>query len=115
MARRMKLINPRTHFLKISHHGNEGATSKHFADETRPAISVASTDADVGHQLDEEVITRLEDVGSEVLATFLPDREDGDRARDYIIRTDGHLYETGDEEGVIFEVTHEAPALQLEE
>ena len=115
MAERMKLIHPRTHFLKISHHGNIGATSKLFADGTRPAISVASTDEDAGHQLDEEVITRLEAVGSEVLATFIPERAAADKARDYIVRTDGFLYETADEEGVIFEVTHQAPALGLGE
>ncbi len=108
---RLQALNTRTHFLKITHHGNRSGTSQNFVSALRPAIAAASTDVDPGHELDVEVRTRLASVNSEVLATFDPNRAEADRARDIIIRTDGFIWDDGIGEGVLFEVIDRQPAL----
>ena len=115
MTPRLQALNPRTHFLKITHHGNKSGTSEDFVSALRPAIAAASTDDDEGHELDDEVRTRLSNVNSRVLATFDPDRGAADRARDIIIRTDGFVWEDGIGDGVLFEVIERQPALRLGE
>ena len=70
MTPRLQALNPRTHFLQLSHHGNKTGTSQDFVSALRPAIAAASTDDDPGHALDQEVRDRLSNVNSRVLATF---------------------------------------------
>ncbi len=115
MTPRLQALNARTHFLKLSHHGNKTGTSEDFVSALRPAIAAASTDDDEGHELDDEVRTRLSNVNSRVLATFDPDRGAADRARDIIIHTDGFVWEDGLGDGVLFEVIERQPALRLGE
>jgi hypothetical protein len=111
---RLQALNPRTHFLKITHHGNKTGTSQDFVSALRPAIAAASTDVDPGHELDDEVRTRLSGVNSQVLATFEPNPANADQARDIIIRTDGFIWDDGIGEGVLFEVIDRQPALRLD-
>ncbi len=59
MTPRLQALNTRTHFLKLTHHGNKPGTSQDFVSAMRPAIAAASTDDDPGHTLDTEVRTRL--------------------------------------------------------
>jgi beta-lactamase superfamily II metal-dependent hydrolase len=113
MTPRLQALNPRTHFLKLSHHGNRTGTSEDFVSALRPAIAVASTDNDPGHELDDEVRTRLANVNSQVLATFDPNRAAAVRARDIIIRTDGFIWSNGNVDGVLFEVMDRQPAIHL--
>ncbi len=98
---------------QLSHHGNRTGTSQDFVSALRPAIAVASTDDDSGHELDEEVRTRLANVNSRVLATFDPNRAAAVRSRDLVIRTDGFIWSDGNNDGVLFEVIDRQPALQL--
>ena len=111
MTPRLQALNPRTHFLQLSHHGNKTGTSQDFVSALRPAIAAASTDDDPGHELDKEVRDRLSKVKSRVLATF--DRKRNPTKRDIIIRTDGFIWGDGTEDGVVFEVIERQPALQL--
>jgi hypothetical protein len=113
MTTRLQALNPRTHFLQLSHHGNKTGTSQDFVSALRPAIAAASTDDDPGHELDVEVRTRLASVNSQVFATFDPNRAIADRARDFIVRTDGFTWTDGNVDGVMFEVVDRQPALQL--
>ena len=113
MTPRLQVLNPRTHFLKLSHHGNRTGTSQNFVSALRPAIAAASTDDDPGHELDDEVRTRLANVNSQVLATFDPNRAAAVRARDIIIRTDGFIWSDGNVDGVLFEVIDRQPAIHL--
>lgn len=114
MTPRLQALNTRTHFLKITHHGNRTGTSQDFVSALRPAIAAASTDEDPGHELDDDVRTRLSSVNSQVLATFDLNRDAADRARDIIIRTDGFIWDDGIGEGVLFEVIDRQPALRLD-
>ena len=113
MTPRLQALNPRTHFLQLSHHGNKTGTSQDFVSALRPAIAAASTDDDPGHELDDEVRDRLSNVNSRVLATFDRNRNAANRAKDVIIRTDGFIWGDGTEDGVLFEVIERQPALQL--
>ena len=113
MTTRLQALNPRTHFLKLSHHGNRTGTSQDFVSALRPAIAAASTDEDAGHELDDEVRTRLSNVNSQVLATFDPNRAAAVRARDIVIRTDGFIWSDGNVDGVLFEVIDRQPAIHL--
>lgn len=111
MTPRLQALNPRTHFLQLSHHGNKTGTSQDFVSALRPAIAAASTDDDAGHELDQEVRDRLSNVNSRVLATFDPNRSAA--KRDIIVRTDGFIWGDGTGDGVLFEVLEQAPALGL--
>ena len=111
MTPRLQAINPRTHFLQLSHHGNKTGTSQDFVSALRPAIAAASTDDDPGHELDQEVRDRLSNVNSRVLATF--DRNRSAAKRDIIVRTDGFIWGDGIGDGVLFEVIEQQPALGL--
>ena len=113
MRARLQALNTRTHFLQLSHHGNRTGTSQDFVSALRPAIAVASTDDDAGHELDDDVRTRLANVNSRVLATFDPIRAAAVRSRDLVIRTDGFIWSDGNNDGVLFEVLDRQPALQL--
>ncbi len=109
----LQALNARTHFLKLTHHGNKTGSSPKFVSALRPAIAAASTDDDPGHELDSEVRNRLSTVNSQVLATFDPKRAAAIRARDIVIRTDGFIWDNGTSDGALFEVTNQPPALQL--
>ena len=111
MTPRLQALNPRTHFLQLSHHGNKTGTSQDFVSALRPAIAAASTDDDPGHELDQDVRDRLAAVNSQVLATF--DRNRSPTKRDIIIRTDGFILGDGIDDGVLFEVLEQQPAFQL--
>ncbi len=111
MTPRLQALNPRTHFLQLSHHGNKTGTSQDFVSALRPAIAAASTDDDPGHELDQEVRDRLSNVNSRVLATFDPKRSAA--KRDIIVRTDGFMWGDGTGDGVLFEVVEQQPALRL--
>ena len=111
MTPRLQALNPRTHFLQLSHHGNKTGTSQDFVSALRPAIAAASTDDDAGHELDQEVRDRLSNVNSQVFATFDPNRNP--KKRDIIIRTDGFIWGDGTGDGVLFEVLEQQPALGL--
>ena len=111
MTPRLQALNPRTHFLQLSHHGNKTGTSQDFVSALRPAIAAASTDDDPGHELDQEVRDRLSNVNSRVLATF--DRNRSTAKRDIIVRTDGFIWGDGTGDGVLFEVIEQQPALGL--
>ena len=111
MTPRLQALNPRTHFLQLSHHGNKTGTSQDFVSALRPAIAAASTDDDSGHELDQEVRDRLSIVDSRVLATFDPNRSAP--KRDIIVRTDGFIWGDGTGDGVLFEVLEQQPALGL--
>ncbi len=111
MTTRLQMLNPRTHFLQLSHHGNKTGTSQDFVSALRPAIAAASTDDDAGHELDQEVRDRLSNVNSQVFSTFDPNRSP--KKRDIIIRTDGFIWGDGTGDGVLFEVLEQQPALGL--
>ncbi len=113
MTPRLQALNPRTHFLQLSHHGNRTGTSQNFVSALRPAIAAASTDDDPGHELDVDVRTRLATVNSQVFATFDRDRAAAVRARDFVVRTDGFIWSDGNVDGVMFEAIDLQPALQL--
>ena len=111
MTPRLQTLNPRTHFLQLSHHGNKTGTSQEFVSAMRPAIAAASTDDDPGHELDQKVRDRLSNVKSRVLATFDPNRSP--KKRDIIVRTDGFVWGDRTGDGVLFEVLEQQPALGL--
>ncbi len=106
-------LNSRIHFLQLSHHGNKTGTSQDFVTALRPAIAVASTDDDPGHELDQEVRDRLSTVDARVLATFDPNRSPGNRTKDIVIRTDGLTRADATGDGVLFEVVYRQPVLGL--
>lgn len=110
---RLQTLNPRTHFLQLSHHGNKTGTSQDFVTALRPAIAVASTDDDSGHQLDQEVRDRLSTVDARVLTTFDSERSPGNERKDIVIRTDGLIRADGTGDGVLFEVVYRQPVLGL--
>lgn len=111
MTPRLQALNPRTHFLQLSHHGNKTGTSQEFVSALRPAIAAASTDDDPGHELDQKVRDRLSKVKSLVRATFVPNGSGV--KRDIIVRTDGFIWGDGVGDGVLFEVLEQQPALGL--
>lgn len=113
MTTRLQALNPRTHFLTLSHHGNKTGTSEDFVKALRPAIAAASTGDDPGHELDQEVRTRLATVKSRVLATFDPTRVPARQAQDVVIRTDGIMRSVGNVDHVLFEVNYRQPAIHL--
>lgn len=102
---RLQAINGRAHFWKLTHHGNEDGTSPQLLADLRPAIAVASSNDDSGHELDNEVRRRLRRVldGAAVYATY--DTKRSPNPMDVIVRTDGSIWidETGFE-GILFEV-----------
>ncbi len=100
----VKAVSDRAHLLKLTHHGNEDGNTKELIDDLRPGIAVASTHDDIGHELDGEVRTRLD----EAVVRATNDTVRNTRG-DVIVRTDGFTWEAGALEGILFEVEEEAP------
>ena len=96
---RVKAIDNRTHLLNLTHHGNKDGNTQELIDALRPAIAVASTHDDKGHELDDEVRGRLGD-------TVIRATKDTVRntSGDVVIRTDGFIWEAASLDGVLFEV-----------
>lgn len=108
LLNRLEALNPRAHLLKVTHHGSSDGTSEQLVTSLRPAISIASTDADPGHRLEPDVRTRLS--ASAIYATYDP-RRPRHPAKDIIIRTDGRIRLVDRVQGVLFEIWRRQPAL----
>jgi beta-lactamase superfamily II metal-dependent hydrolase len=98
LLERLKALAPRTHVLKVTHHGSSDGTSGRLVSVLRPAIAVASTDVGGGHRLEDDVRDRLS--MSAVYATY----EGAGPGRDVFLRTDGRIWEKKGFKGVLFEV-----------
>lgn len=100
---RVMAISDRAHLLNLTHHGNKDGNTQELIDALRPAIAVASTHTDKGHELDKEVRDRLRGRLDETVIRATNDT-DLETSGDVVIRTDGFTWEAGDLEGVLFEV-----------
>ncbi len=99
---------PRIHLLKVTHHGSSHGTSQQLVDALDPAIAIASTADDEGHQLEEDVRRRLDRCA--IYATFDSARP-VHKEKDIIVRTDGRVRNMGGTLGILFEVWRRKPAL----
>ncbi len=109
---RLRAVNGRAHFWKVTHHGNRNGTSPLLLGDLRPAIAVVASNDDAGHELDSKVRQRLGTVldGAAIYATH--DTHRTANPRDVIVRTDGFTYVDDDgTEGVLFEVQRVATVL----
>lgn len=97
----------RVHLLKVTHHGSSDGTDAQFVAGIRPAIAIASTDADPGHRLEQDVIQRLGTAA--IYQTYDPGRPT--RRKDVVARTDGYLWTDGVNTGVMFEIVTRNRAL----
>lgn len=105
---RLEAISRRTHMLKVTHHGSSSGTSAQFVASLRPAISIASTDEDPSHRLEDDVRDRLSTTA--IYATYDPNRPQHPE-KDIVVRTDGWIWEENGFEGVLFEVSTREPVL----
>ncbi len=110
LLRLQALLGPagRIHVLKVTHHGSSDGTSQQLVDALDPAIAIASTADDEGHQLEPDVRDRLDRCA--IYATFEPARP-VHKEKDIIVRTDGLTTNAFGASGVMFEVWRRKPAL----
>ncbi|MFY3739846.1 MAG: competence protein ComEC [Candidatus Nitrosomirales archaeon] len=94
----------KTDVLKITHHGSEHGTGEEFLKHAAPVISVASTAADSGHRLEQDVIDRIKVYSRKIFDTY---SNDGD----IIIRTDGVKRNLQGYNGILFEVEVRSPSI----
>ena len=96
---RAAAVSDRADLLSLTHHGNMDGNTQELINELQPAIALASTHTDKGHELDDEVRVRLGDI---VI------RATNDTVRsttgDVIVRTDGFIWEADGLEGLLFEI-----------
>ena len=96
---RLKKISKRAHLLRVSHHGGQNGTSAKLIKALRPAIAVVSTHTGRRHQLDKKARRLL------ATARIYATNDSVRRTRgDVIIRTDGSVWNDGNNEGILFEV-----------
>ena len=61
---------PKTDVLKVGHHGSDTSSSEEFLNEVKPSISIIMAGKDNSYGLPkEEIVERLENVGSKVYRT----------------------------------------------
>jgi beta-lactamase superfamily II metal-dependent hydrolase len=91
----------RADVLKVTHHGSSSGTAQRVVNVVKPAIAIASTQADDGHRLEADTLQRLRNNGPQrrIFETVI----DGD----IILRTDGEAFGGG----VLYQVELAAPGL----